>query len=184
MADPVRFPHSDTVIKARTGRDWAEWCAALDEAGAAAWPHGEIAKLVDTMHEAGGWWSQAVTVGYERAHGRAVNQRPGGAFYVTASKTLPVPSARAHACFTDPALRARWLDEAVTIRGTTPPRSVRIIWTDGTNVTVEITAKSAAKCIVAVEHSKLPDAEVVEARRAFWKAALERLVDAATETPA
>jgi hypothetical protein len=37
MADPVRFPHGGAAIEARTGRDWAEWCATLDEAGAAAW---------------------------------------------------------------------------------------------------------------------------------------------------
>jgi hypothetical protein len=56
---------SDVAVKKATGRDWAAWVKVLDAAGATSKPHREIVKIVN----AGSWWSQMVTVGYERIRG-------------------------------------------------------------------------------------------------------------------
>ena len=60
---------SDAAVKAKTGKTWAEWIAALDKAGAKAMSHKEITKLLSSRHKLADWWSQMVTVGYERAKG-------------------------------------------------------------------------------------------------------------------
>jgi hypothetical protein len=36
---------SDHAVQTKTGKTWAEWCAVLDKAGAAKWPHKQIAAL-------------------------------------------------------------------------------------------------------------------------------------------
>ncbi len=60
---------SDDAVKAATGRDWAHWRRHLDAAGAAELAHIDIARL---LYNDGvpGWWSQMVTVGYERKIGK------------------------------------------------------------------------------------------------------------------
>ena len=65
------------------------------------------------------------------------------------------------------------------MRKDTPEKTTRATWTDGdgreTGVDVSYYANGDAKSRITIMHSKLEDAEDVEARRAYWKAALERL---------
>lgn len=176
MEPKVEPPCSDEAVKAKTGRDWADWCAVLDSSGARELSHPEIVRVVDTMHDAGGWWSQMVTVGYERLRGlRLTGQRRAGAFGASKSKTLPVAAETVHPCFTDPEKRRRWLDEDVEIRTATAPKSVRMTWPDGTGVEVWITTKGEAKCSVAIEHTKLDSPDAVAEKKEFWGTALGRL---------
>lgn len=57
---------NDAVIKAKTGCNWERWVKALDQWGAEKMSHREIADMVNTKWKVDGWWSQTVTVGYER----------------------------------------------------------------------------------------------------------------------
>ena len=55
---------------------------------------------------------------------------------------------------------------------------MRITWSDDqTNVDVSFWDKGPAKSTVQVQHSKLADRDDVEAKRAFWRAALARLAE-------
>lgn len=171
-------PVSEAAVRAATGRGWDEWFAWLDEAGAARLPHGDIAKLV---HAAGvpGWWSQSVAVGYERARGlRAKHQKVDG-YSASASKTVAVPLAVLYAACAGEASRDRWLvpppGATYRVRGATLDKSVRLVWSDGTVVTIGVYAKGEAKSLIGVQHDKLPDAEAVVQLKAFWKESLERL---------
>src|SRR5256885_14968922 len=56
---------SDESVSKRTGRTWVEWVRLLDMQHAAEKPHREIVQYVASLG-AGNWWSQMVTVGYER----------------------------------------------------------------------------------------------------------------------
>jgi hypothetical protein len=180
MKKRIEPPCSDAAVKAKTGRDWDEWCGLLDAAGAGKLNHTELAKLVGLKHGAGGWWSQAVAVGYERLRGkRALYGRSDGTFSTNTSKTLPISAAKAHAFFTERRKRIRWLEEDIVIRTATAPKSLRLTWPDATYVDVQILSKGEAKCTVAVEHSKLKSQSAVSKQKAFWKAALDKLAKAA-----
>jgi hypothetical protein len=79
---------SDDKMYTKTGRTWQEWVRVLDAAGAAAMPHGDIALLVNGKHDVDGWWSQTVTVGYERIKClRDRGQRRGGSYEAGKSRT-------------------------------------------------------------------------------------------------
>src|SRR5438128_9518271 len=82
---------SDAAIRKATGRSWAEWVKLLDDAGATSKPHRDIASYVSSLGVPD-WWSQMLTVGYERIRGlRARGQRRGGLWEASKSRTFNVP---------------------------------------------------------------------------------------------
>ena len=169
----------EAVLRA-TGKSPEDWLAILDAAGARDMTHKDIAVLLNTLHGVSPWWSQHVTVEYERARGMRERYQTTRGYQVSVTKTLPVPLATLYAAFADAESRGQWLPEApITIRKDTPEKTTRVTWADGdgkeTGVDVSYYESGDAKSRITVMHSKLSDADDVEARRAYWKAALERL---------
>jgi uncharacterized protein YndB with AHSA1/START domain len=117
-----------------------------------------------------------VTVGYEQARGlRELHQRAEG-YSIGASKTLAAPAERVYAAWNQDAERSRWLGVNLKVRGATPPKSIRLDWSDQrSRVVVLLHPRGAAKTQVAVEHNKLKDAAECARMKTFWAAALERL---------
>jgi hypothetical protein len=168
---------SDTVMKTRTGRVWQEWVEALDRHGAAKLPHREIAQMVSSEFGVGDWWSQMVTVGYERIKGlRAVGQRMDGSYEASKSRTYAVPVKQLFDAWADATTRRRWLSEKnVTLRSATSPKAIRFRWNDGTVVVIGFTPKGKAKSAVAVQHGKLPSREAADRVKKFWSDRLDAL---------
>jgi uncharacterized protein YndB with AHSA1/START domain len=161
-----------------TGRTWAQWCEALDAAGARSMAHSDIARLVFERFRVGPWWSQMVTVGYEQARGmREAHQRPDG-YTATASRTLSVPAERVYAAWNVDADRTKWLGVNLKVRSATPPKSIRLTWSDQLSPIVVMLYARGAKTQVAVEHNKLKDQAEVERMKGYWTAALGRLAAA------
>ena len=52
-----------------TGKGHGEWFGLLDAWGATDHSHTEIARWLNAEHGVPGWWSQNITVNYERARG-------------------------------------------------------------------------------------------------------------------
>jgi hypothetical protein len=170
---------SDAAIQAGSGKKWAQWVRALDAADATKMSHGDIAKHVRREHSVGDWWTQAVTVGYERIRGlREKGQRRGGTYEASKSKTLPVTAEVAFDAFASARTREKWLPVDVVVRKATAPKSVRMTWPDRTSVEVWIVEKGE-KCSVGLQHTKLVSKADQVARKAYWierLAALEELL--------
>ena len=168
---------SDAAIEAKTGCSWERWVQALDYKKAYEWSHREIAEYVHSAYQVPDWWSQAVTVGYERIKGlREIGQRRGGDYEANRSKTVAVPVARLYRAFSDSRVRSKWLPGIkLTVRKATPHKSVRITWEDNTSVEVWLTPKGAAKSSAAVAHRRLATKEDAERRKAFWGERLDEL---------
>src|SRR5258708_2966910 len=93
---------TDAAIKAKTGKDWANWFAALDKAGAAKLDHKGIVGILGRKMDVGPWWRQMIAVSYERARGlRATNQKGDGAFSVGVSKMMDASLATLFSTATD-----------------------------------------------------------------------------------
>ncbi len=125
------------------------------------------------------WWSQMVTVGYERIRGlRACGQRRDGSYAATKSRTFNVPVATLHRAFTDASIRRRWLDEpGVKVRTSIPPKSVRLGFADGGSVAIGFTAKGEAKSTVELSHAKLPTKEAAVRVKGEWAERLAALAN-------
>lgn len=119
---------SDAAIKKATGCTWEKWVTALDYAGADSWSHRAIADHVHHTFKVQEWWTQTVTVGYERIKGlRAIGQRRDGGYEATKSKTVNASAASVFRAFAHARVRKTWLPGvAVDVRKATPNRSIRI----------------------------------------------------------
>jgi uncharacterized protein YndB with AHSA1/START domain len=168
---------SDEAVKAKTGKNWKEWFAILDKAGARKLSHQGIVKYLNTEQGVGPWWQQMVTVTYERARGmRDVHQKPAG-YEISVSRTVSVPLAKLYKAFANEKARNAWLGEdALVVRKATTDKSLRITWSDGkTNVEVSFLTKGENKSQVVVQHGKLADAKASAKMKKFWREALDRL---------
>jgi uncharacterized protein YndB with AHSA1/START domain len=161
---------SDAVIKEKTGRTWDAWTRTLDGHGAADMAHRDIAALVSGTYQVADWWTQTVTVGYERIKGlRARGQRRDGSYEANKSRTFDVPVDTLFDAWADSSIRRRWLDEAgVKVRTATAPKSMRLGWPDGGIVAVGFGPKGKTKSFVAVQHTKLPDRDTADHLKQYW----------------
>ena len=184
---------SDAAVIKKTGRDLAYWYEVLDRFGAVEKGHTAAARYLYEEHGVPGWYTQGITVSYERARGvRAVNQRCDGDFEVSASKVIAADAKAFVNAFTDRKQRARWIkgvDSALAkalVDGLASTSSkgfvirpdgmarFRYRW-DGMTVQLYADPKPGGKLNVTVQHTKLPDGDAVEPYRAQWKAALAAL---------
>ena len=174
--EPVEFTTSDEALERATGRSRAEWFALLDKWGATDHRHQQIATWLREEHGVSGWWSQSITVDYERARGmRALHQTTAG-FNVGANRTIAVDADRALAAFTDATVRERWLPGAeIRQRPTRAPFVARFDWPDPpSRLIVAAVPKGPDKATVSIQHEQLPDLQTAEHIKAQWR---QRLVD-------
>ena len=166
---------SDASVRKATGRAWAEWVKVLDRAGSSEKPHREIARYVHSLGTPD-WWSQMVTVGYERIRGlRDRGQRRGGGYSASKSRTFSVPVAKLFKAFADARQRRRWLSGKVAVRSATPPKRMRVTWDDESIVVFEFTSKGPIRSSVAVGQQKLPDRAAAAAVKKAWAERFDQL---------
>ncbi len=166
-----------------TGKRHAEWFALLDAWGATDHGHTEIARWLSETHGVPGWWTQSVTVAYERARGMRARHEMRDGFTVGATRTIGVTAEAALAAFTNATLRRQWLPDApMQPRPTRAALTARFDWSDPpSRLVVTVVAKGPDKALVSVGHEQLPDAETGERLKTSWrgwlgtlKAVLER----------
>jgi hypothetical protein len=170
---------SDAAVRAGTGKSWSEWTAVLDAIDAASKPHREIARYVSEQHGTSSWWSQGVTVGYERIRSlRERGQRRGGGYEAHKSKTFGVPLARLYAAWAEARQRKRWLDGAKpVVRTARPEKAMRLTWEDGSSVELYFVAKGEAKSQVAIQHNKLATKADATRLKGYWAERLSALAE-------
>ena len=124
-----------------------------------------------------GWYSQSITVGYERARGLRAPGEYADGFAASASKTIAVPVQRLFEAFGDEALRERWLPAgSLRPRTARAAKSARFDWEDGsTRVIVGFEDMGEAKSRVGLSHERLPDADAADEMKAWWRERLAAL---------
>jgi uncharacterized protein YndB with AHSA1/START domain len=167
---------SDEAVKKATGRDWAEWVKTLDSAKAAEKPHREIAEYVSSLGTPD-WWSQMVTVGYERVRGlRDKGQRRGGSYEASKSRTFAVPVETLFDAVAKAPKRKRWLAVAMKVRTSTPHKTIRASFDDGTLAQFYFVDKGT-KSTITVQHQKLADKEAVNQTKQSWTERFDALAE-------
>lgn len=181
---------SDAAVKKATGRTWPEWFALLDAFGAKDKGHQQSARHLWKDVGLSPWWSQMVTVEYERARGiRKVGQRTGGDWEVTLQRTVAASPADCLAAFTDSKFRQKWvkglkahLGKAwATKRQTTTSLGEVLRYDvptkDGTQkLDVTFTPKDK-KTAVRVQHRELASKEQRDQLKDAWGEALDALAE-------
>jgi hypothetical protein len=168
---------ADSAMVHATGKGHAEWFAILDAWGATAHNHTEIAKWLSETQGTPGWWTQNITVAYERARGMRARHQMSDGFSVSATRTVALDPDRALLAFTDPSVRNDWLPDApLSQRPSRAAMTARFDWPDPpSRIVVTAFPKGDGRTIVSVAHEQLPDAEAAERLKAFWRASLSQL---------
>ena len=167
---------SDAAVKAKTGRNWSEWFKLLDAAGGRGLEHRAIAQLLAREHGVKSWWSQMVTVEYERARGLRAPHQTASGYSVAVSKTLATSLPDLYGETATAARRRRWFPKGTFVETSqTTGKYLRGSWNATARVEMGFYSKGANKAQIAIQIGKLAGPERVEMERAAWKAALERL---------
>lgn len=166
---------SDESMVRATGRSHAEWFAILDAWGATEHTHTEIARWLSEAQGVPPWWTQSVTVAYERARGMRSRHEMRDGYSVSATKSLAAGVDRALEAFTDPDLRSRWLPDAQMEPVKTRAKlTARFAWPDpASRVTVVGVDKGEGRSSIGVTHDQIADRGKAERLKAYWR---ERLV--------
>jgi hypothetical protein len=181
---------SDAKCWERTGRSLEDWYRVLDSFDTATKGHTAAARHLRDQHGVSAWYSQGITVAYERARSlRAVNQRTDGSFEVSVSRTLPAEVGRTVAALQREALRSRWLPAAdpalrrALVAGLRTgrfryrkDRSAYLTYRWGkTGVEISVEPRPGGRSRVSVTSRRLPGSEAVAERRVAWRATLDAL---------
>jgi len=187
-----------SVLKC-TGKNWDQWVALLEKAGAARWERKEIVAFLKKKYKLSPWWQQGVTHGYELAVGRRIEgHSPSAGFALTATKTMPIPvravwelllSDRGLACWLQPmgdfdfAKGVQY--EAVggvygEVRTFKKNLRVRMTWTESdwekhSVLQIYMVARPKGKSILIFSHEKLPNGRWRLKMREHWKKVLSEL---------
>ncbi len=166
----------DAVLKA-TGKNWTQWFAILDKAGARKMTHPEIVRILSAKHKCRSWWRQMVTVEYERSRGLREKYQTASGYHAGRSITLDVPIGKVFDAWQDLPSRRRWLkDPNFTVRKANVNKSMRITWGDGsTNVETMFYPKGPRKSLLTVDVTRLPNAKAVTQWKTYWADALGKL---------
>ncbi len=189
---------TDDAVRAKTGRTWGEWLAVLDAFGGKEKGHKLMAKFLKEEQGLTAWWSQMVTVQYERERGmREVNERPKG-FAVSVSRTVDCPLERVWAAWAEADAMNRWfttgakLDfreggrfenadkDAGTYLRIVPMKRIKFTWEQpqhqpGSQVEVTFSTGNNGKSQVVLTHEKLSSKDEVEDLREGWSWAMDSL---------
>jgi hypothetical protein len=169
--DPALFGVPDESMIRRTGRGHAEWFALLDEWGGTSHTHTEIARWLSSEHGVPGWWTQSITVSYERARGMRARHEMADGYSVSATRSVAALPEHALAAFADATSREAWLPAApLTPRPTRAARTARFDWQDPpSRVVVTVTPRDGGKTAVTVTHEQIKDAGDAARLKARWR---------------
>ena len=171
----------------KTGHGFEHWFAVLDRFDLKAKGHTAAAKHLGQDHGVGGWYAQAITIAYERAHGlRKANQQCTGGFQASVSRVLPSDPKTTAAALGQRAARAAWLsddplgdkleevfrDKRLRARADGSYR-LRFKW-DGASIEIRIDPHDTRSRIVA-DTTELPNERALTEHRDRWKRGLDRL---------
>lgn len=167
---------SDEAVAARTGKTWKQWFDWLDGEGAVKLRHAEIAALLRKKQGVPGWWSQNVTVEYERTRGLRERHQVSDGYSVSVTKTLAASVPRLYSATASAAQRKKWFPRgAFEPSSQTKDKYFRGAWKKGSRLEFGFYTKGEGKAQIALAVTKLGDKADVEKERTAWRAALAKL---------
>jgi len=171
------YPSGKAVQKS-TGKKWEEWFSIIDSVGKGM-EHKDIASYLHKEFQVTGWWSQMITVAYEKEKGLRENyQRPDG-YSISVSKVIEAPVSTLYRQCENKEMQDKWLskyDGNMIIGKSNTNKSMRITWVDGkTNLEINFYHRGESKSQIVVQHNKLSDNKQAEKMKLYWRDSLERL---------
>ena len=186
-------------VREKTGKGWDEWFSIIDSMGGMPLGHTKIAKALRDQHGVDPWYSQMLTVQYERERGgRKINQRAKG-FDISFQRKIKAPVDRVYRAWTEPDELNRWFTtkakveakvggrysnadgDAGEFRRVEPNKRLVFTWEQkqhqpGSVVDVMFMPEGPEKTVVYLTHRKLQSKEDADdLKNGGWRWALDSL---------
>ncbi len=160
------------MIKAATGRSWAQWFRVLDRMDVAELGHAAAVRRLADDHDCPRWWRQRIVAAHAEARG--LQEPTSRGLAANSSRTLSVSVEDLYRAWTGRA-PSKWLQTRFKVVRANENKSLRLGWPDRTTVEIYFWAKGERRSQVNVMHRQLADAAEVAAKKAFWSSALDKL---------
>ena len=98
-------------------------------------------------------------------------------YEITVTRTYPVGLHVLESYFTEKSLRELHLHGDMQLIKYNPGKNIRFQLANGEILLANFNGKSAGKCQVTLQHTKLADSDKSEEARSFWKERLQMLAD-------
>ncbi len=166
----------DDKTREATGRGWDEWCDVIEAWDGRREGHTAIARHLATTYGLNGWWSQGVTIGYERITGlRVVNQMTDGTFTASKSKTMDLDVGLLRSMLVDDEARRQLIIGYETVLRWKPTsKALRVAFDEGAAL-FSFDATANGRTRITVSHEKLPSSEAADRWRFYWTEWLDAL---------
>lgn len=176
---------NEESIRRGTGHGWEHWCSLIESWAVDPWDHALVAARLLAETGLNGWYSQGITVGYERITGiRLPHQMLDGTFTANKSRTIPIDAAELRAALLDDDERHDLFPgESTRLRSRPTSKAVRVEIGPGiAGFALEERADGRTK--VTVSHEKLPTVDDVDRWKFWWDEWLDALADGGDGTEA
>lgn len=173
VASEVLGLEPDAVIRAATGRSWAQWFRVLDRFDVAEAGHSATVRHLAEDHECPRWWRQRIAQAHAQLRGlREPTRRDLAA---NTSRTLSVAVEDLYRAWRGRG-PAKWLGGArFKVQRANENRSLRLDWPGHTSVEIYFWSKGERRSQVNVMHRQLTSASEVAQMKQFWTRALDQL---------
>lgn len=160
---------SDDAIRSGTGRGWDEWCELIEKFPERSQGHTAIARHIREEHGVDAWWSQAVTVGYERITGlRLPHQMADGTFTANKSKTVTLNGEEFRQLLLDEEHRVHLFPNVATeVLSKPTAKAIRLSVGPGVAI-IRLDGLVGDRTKVTVQHERLPTFDDVEEWKFYW----------------
>ncbi len=159
----------EEAVRSATGRGWDDWVDCIEAWDGRTGGHAAIASSLATEHGVEPWWSQTITVGYERITGtRLPYQRPDGTFTAGKSRTVAADTGVLRAMLLDDRHRGDLFPRLPTeLRSDPAAKAIRIAIGPGVAV-ISLDGRADGRTKVTVAHERLPAFDDVEEWKFYW----------------
>ncbi|HEY7525188.1 MAG TPA: hypothetical protein VH720_16220 [Candidatus Limnocylindrales bacterium] len=173
---PPQLPATELMTSANsmrraTGKGHLEWFTLLDAWGATDHTHTEIARWLNATHGVPGWWTQNITVNYERARGMRARHQMADGYSISVTRTIVGDPDRLLAAFTEEDLRRSWLPAMeLRRRPTRAAHTARFDWPDPpSRLVAHAVPNGADRTLVSITHERLPDVRAADELKTAWR---------------
>jgi hypothetical protein len=161
------------VIRAATGRSWAQWFRVLDRFDVAAAGHTATVRHLAEAHECPRWWRQRIAQVHAQLRGLSEPVRRDLA--ANTSRTLSVAVEDLYRAWRGRGPSKWLLGARFKVQRANEYRSLRLDWEDHTSVEIYFWSKGERRSQVNVMHRQLASAGEVAQMKQFWTRALDQL---------
>ena len=167
---------SDEAVRSATGKGWDEWCDLIDQFDGRTEGHKAIVSFLRKDHGVGGWWTQGVTVGYERITGlRLPHQMADGTFTANKSRTVVVDANELRRVLLNDNERSHLFPDVPTeLKSKPTSKAIRLAMAGG-SASITFDDGGGGRTKVVVEHRGLGTFDAVEQWKFYWSDWLEAI---------